>query len=424
MPAHVVMLDDVAANVVLLRRILEIGAVGGVTGYTDPEAALAHCLADPPDALLLDLHMPGLDGFAFLAALHERLPAGGYVPVVVLTADVTTETRDRALRAGAQDFLTKPLDTVEVLLRVRNVVQTAQLYRAVNRHNAYLRRALDERLAHEREVAAARAAKVDRVSAVIAAGGPAVVFQPILATATGRLLGVEALARFAGEPLRPPDQWFTEAAEVGLGTQLELLAVRSAVAALPRLAPPQFLAVNVSPETVATAELAAILAADPTRIVVELTEHVPIGDYANVLDNLGRLRAAGVRVAVDDAGSGYAGLAMLVRVAPDIIKLDRDLVTGITADPCRRALASALVSFSADIGATLLAEGIEDAGELELLRRLGVPWGQGYHLGRPQALPALSSLPLGPLSSLPSGPLPSQQAVPAPRQNLGLTTTG
>jgi EAL domain-containing protein (putative c-di-GMP-specific phosphodiesterase class I) len=149
-----------------------------------------------------------------------------------------------------------------------------------------------------------------------------------------------------------------------------------------------FISVNVSPSTIAAPELGDLLAVDPRRIVVELTEHLPIDDYPAILDHLGRLRAQGVRIAVDDAGSGYAGLAMLVRVAPDIIKLDRDLVSGITHDPCRRALASALVTFARDVGATLLAEGIENEGELDLLRGLGVAWGQGYHLGRPQPLAA------------------------------------
>ena len=391
MPAHVVVLDDVDANVTLLRRVLELGGVGGVTGFTDPGAALRHCLADPPDVLLLDLHMPGLDGFAFLAALRDGLPADAFVPVIVLTADVTTDARDRALGAGAKDFLTKPFDTVEVLLRVRNMIQTAQLYRTVNRSNAYLRRVLDAKLAAEHEAAERRRDMVARIEEVLSAGGPTMVFQPILQTTTGALLGVEALARFpsrsAAEPVRPPDQWFAEAAGAGLGTALELTAVRTAIANLHRIPAPLFLAVNVSPETVASAELISLVAGPAERIVVELTEHVPIEDYPRVLERLAELRALGVRIAVDDTGSGYAGLSMLVRVAPDIIKLDRELVAGITRDPCRRALASALVAFSCDIGATLLAEGIEDAAELDLLRRLGVQWGQGYHLGRPAPLP-------------------------------------
>jgi EAL domain-containing protein (putative c-di-GMP-specific phosphodiesterase class I) len=267
------------------------------------------------------------------------------------------------------------------------MLETANLYRAVNRRNAYLLAVIEEETLAEQHKAAKRQVQIHRIEAVMASDALAMVFQPIVDIATGRVVGAEALARFSSEPNRPPDEWFAEAGEVSLGTELELMAVRAALSQLSSLPSPLFMSVNVSPATAMTPELSTLINVDPERVVVELTEHVPIDDYPTVLRSLHDLRGRGVRISVDDTGVGYAGLALLVRLGPDIIKLDRCLISGITGDPCRRALVTALVTFSLDIGGTLIAEGIEDAEELALLRQLGVPWGQGYHLGRPQALP-------------------------------------
>ena len=149
---------------------------------------------------------------------------------------------------------------------------------------------------------------------------------------------------------------------------------------------------NVSPAAVITAAFHDLLAGSPGhRLVVELTEHRRVDDYQPLLRSLDALRQQAVRVAVDDAGAGYAGLQHILRLHPDIIKLDTDLTMGIDADPVRRALAASLVAFADDIGAILTAEGIEAPGEFNALRSLGIPWGQGYHLARPAPLP-LSSL--------------------------------
>jgi EAL domain-containing protein (putative c-di-GMP-specific phosphodiesterase class I)/FixJ family two-component response regulator len=385
--SRVVVVDDVDANVALLRRVLTGAGVCSVDTYTNPIDALKDCLDCPPDLILLDLHMPGLDGMAFLEALRRELPADAFVPVIMLTADSTQEARQNVLTAGAKDFLTKPFDSVEVLLRVRNMLETTHLYRAVSQQNAYLQAVIDEKTVAERHLQARRRRLRETVEEAITSDALSIVFQPIVDIATGTVVGVEALARFSSEPIRPPNEWFADAAEVGLGTKLELIAVSKALNQLSTLPPAMFMSVNVSPATAITSDLAILTSIDPKRIVVELTEYVPIDNDPAIIGSLHDLRRQGVRIAVDDTGAGYAGLALLVQLSPDIIKLDRYLISGITRDPCRRALASAFVAFSLDIGAALIAEGIEDADELALLRHLGVPLGQGFHLGRPQALP-------------------------------------
>lgn len=215
------------------------------------------------------------------------------------------------------------------------------------------------------------------------------VFQPIVDVVRNQTIAVEALARFDVTPYRPPDVWFTEAHANGVGVELELLAIALAVGQLPMLPDDVALTVNAGPETAGSRELRDIILAAPAgRIILELTEHTAIEDYAELIAALRVLRRAGTRIAIDDTGSGYSSLGHILKLAPDFIKLDRDLVSGVDVDPVRRALAASLVSFAAETGAQIIAEGIETEAELDVLRRLGVRNAQGYHLGRPAPLEA------------------------------------
>jgi EAL domain-containing protein (putative c-di-GMP-specific phosphodiesterase class I) len=213
------------------------------------------------------------------------------------------------------------------------------------------------------------------------------VFQPIVALASGRVAGLEALSRFRPDPRLSPQQAFAEAWEVGLGIELELHAVRVALARLAEIPEPLYLSVNASPDTVASPDFeAALRHSQPHRIVVEVTEHAVATHYDVLAEAMGRVRALGVRFAVDDVGAGYAGLNHLVRVAPDVIKLDRFLISGVDQDPARQALAGAAAEFAGRARIRLVAEGIETPEEHEQLLRLGIRYGQGYHYARPGKL--------------------------------------
>jgi EAL domain-containing protein (putative c-di-GMP-specific phosphodiesterase class I) len=215
-----------------------------------------------------------------------------------------------------------------------------------------------------------------------------IVFQPIVELVSREVVGYEALSRFSSEPLRPPNEWFSEAASVGLGVDLELLALRAALAAWNDSSADSHLSLNVSPETAMSPRLVGFLESAPCdRIVLEVTEHTGIDDYGALGESLARLRSKGLRLAVDDAGAGYSSLRHILNLRPDIIKLDIALTRGIDTDPARQALAIALLSFRDKIGGLLVAEGIETKGELEMLVRLGLKHGQGYYLGRPAELP-------------------------------------
>jgi EAL domain-containing protein (putative c-di-GMP-specific phosphodiesterase class I) len=241
-------------------------------------------------------------------------------------------------------------------------------------------------------IAAERAEKAGRIHRAIDNEEIVSVYQPIFDLNSGKPAGYEALSRFTGKPERGPLQWFAEADEVGLGFDLEIaaasFAMRVASAHLDEQLARGFLSVNASPATLLTEGFAETLGEGfpPDRVVVEVTEHARIEDYAEFKQAFSGLRSQGVRLAVDDVGAGYASLRHILSLEPDVIKLDLSLTRDIESDRRKRALAAALISFAAETESTVVAEGIETEPELDALVTLGAQLGQGYHLVRPGPL--------------------------------------
>jgi diguanylate cyclase (GGDEF)-like protein/PAS domain S-box-containing protein len=243
---------------------------------------------------------------------------------------------------------------------------------------------LGEELDREQRDDQTREHQRDSILGVLDGAGIQIVLQPIVELATGRVVAAEALSRFGDEPRRSPDLWFADAEAVGLGKELELAAIRAALTHLDALPADVRLSVNVSPATLLAPDLAEVLAAAPgERLAVELTEHAPVADYTVLETALAGTRSRGVQFMIDDAGAGFSSLKHVLGLHPDAIKLDLALTRDVDTDPVRRALAASLVAFAREIGATIVAEGIETRGELETLRALGVTHGQGYYLARP-----------------------------------------
>lgn len=220
------------------------------------------------------------------------------------------------------------------------------------------------------------------------------VFQPIVDLDDGGVVGYELLTRFRDGVA--PQHRFAEAAELGMGPPLERATMAAGITAAARLPEEAFLAVNVSPSLLldrSGSTVSALARAGDRPLVLELTEHDPIDDYPAVLQAVDDLGVE-VRLSVDDAGAGYACLHHILALRPAFVKLDRGWVQGIDADPARQALVAGLCYFSDRTGSLLIAEGIETAAELRVLRQLGVQLGQGYLLGRPQTvLPANLEIP-------------------------------
>ncbi|MCW2494869.1 EAL domain-containing protein [Jatrophihabitans sp.] len=226
-----------------------------------------------------------------------------------------------------------------------------------------------------------------KIENVLFAGSLRMAFQPIFRASDGVQVGVEALARFRDPVCSDTERWFEAAAEVGLTQELEMLAVRSALDEAAQLPAPLYLALNVSPSTFISAALRRTLLTGsfPTaRVVLELTEHDAIPDYVPVMVCRDLFRAEGITVAIDDTGAGFSSMRHVVTLAPDVVKIDRSLVTKIDVDATQQAMVAAVVAFAHTVGITVVAEGVETTAQLLQLTQLGVDEVQGYLLGPPQ----------------------------------------
>ena len=164
---------------------------------------------------------------------------------------------------------------------------------------------------------------------------------------------------------------------------------RTPLRALPDLPAPHYVAVNVSPATLSDAGLAELCGAhDCARLVVELTEHTRVDDYAALLSQVAALRKLGARLAVDDAGAGFSTLRHVLHLEPELIKLDQSITAGIEHKPSHQNLIAAMQTFARGTASSLVAEGIETPETRDALLRLEVPYGQGFFFGRPGPLAA------------------------------------
>jgi EAL domain-containing protein (putative c-di-GMP-specific phosphodiesterase class I)/CheY-like chemotaxis protein len=208
-------------------------------------------------------------------------------------------------------------------------------------------------------------------------------YQPVVDLDTGATVGFEALTRW--DSGTRPDLVFAEAWRIGLGLDAELAAVTAAVDAARPLPAATWVSLNVSAAALTDERLGAIVGDADRPIVMEITEHERIDDYVAVSDALERL-GPDVRLAVDDAGAGYASLHHVVALDPAFVKADIHFVSGIDADPGRQAMIAGLSHFARRRGSQLVAEGIETEAERATLRDLDIELGQGYLLGRPAPL--------------------------------------
>jgi len=261
----------------------------------------------------------------------------------------------------------------------------------LNKRDLQMMRAFADLAAFEidrqRQQAIAAGARSAQVRAMIDGDGFFIVHQPICALPGRDIVGYECLSRFSGAPMRTPDVWFAEADEVGLREALEVAAVRKAIDSAGSLPACAYMSINASPMTIRGDAFQALLAVAPAeRTIIELTENATVDDYDRLAEALRPLRERGFRLAVDDAGAGYASMQHILQLRPDIIKLDMNLTRDIDSDPARKALAAALIGFAHDVGSQIVAEGVETEEELRTLQMLGADAVQGYLTGRPLPL--------------------------------------
>ena len=352
----------------------------GEAGDADQAIELAD--ASRPDVALVDVSMPAGGG---PRAAREIIRVSPTTRVIALSAFEDRPTVLEMLRAGAVGYLVKGTAGQDLLGSIAKVVDggaslSAELIDGiVHELSSQLRR---EEIGHQH-----RAAQRGEIDRFLSGSGVTMVYQPIVELRTRAVVGMEALARFHSLPLRPPNEWFAAAVELELGIQLEMMAVRSAMEALPHLPDGVYLSVNCSPRAAMAPELAALVDGDASRMVVEITEHEAIEDY-EVLASGARgsapSAASASRSTMRARGSRACDTPLLLH--PDIVKVDTSLTRNIDGDRAKRAMTSALVSFGEEMGIAIVAEGIETREELETLVTLGVPFGQGYYLAEPAPL--------------------------------------
>jgi EAL domain-containing protein (putative c-di-GMP-specific phosphodiesterase class I)/CheY-like chemotaxis protein len=386
-PIRVILADD---DDVLLRALSDVicsdDSFDLVGTARDTIEAIELTLAESPDVALVDVRMPGGGGMEFARQIRRRSPDTN---VVAFSAHQETEVVLAMVRAGAVGFVAKDGAIEDVLQAIRRA--------AGGRTTLSLDSVADvaERLAEfqpHRRTAAVRESS-DRIQNAIEDGVLQMVFQPIVELSSERIVGLEALARFATRPRRSPDAWFAEAARVGLLLDLELVAVQHALSHLHHLPQGVYLSVNVSPETLGSATLLDLMRETVAqRIVLEMTEQTSVEDYEDLDAKLRSLRELGVRLAIDDVGAGHASLRHVVSLTPDLIKIDGTLVANIDSDPMRSTLMGRLVSFASEVGVGVVAEGVETEAQLETLRSLAVPYAQGFLLGRPGPIPLVAGM--------------------------------
>jgi EAL domain-containing protein (putative c-di-GMP-specific phosphodiesterase class I)/FixJ family two-component response regulator len=382
--ARVVAIDDNPANTMLLRRILQKAGIPDVVEIHDPLEVMAQIDTLNADLILLDLRMPGMDGFELLARL-QAWAAGTFLPIIIVSSDDSQGSIEQALDRGAHDFLVKPVAARELVLRVRNLLLQRLAYQELRRSRAWLRTRLDL-FEPGIDLAASDPAEVRRIVAdVIARDQIRIALQPVVDLLDGTVQSNEALARFPAGLIGDTSAWLGAAMEAGVSVELELAAAQQALALVELHTAACPLAVNVSPGLVLGGFPDSLgMDVDWTRVVLELTEHSPVEDYALLNRALAPLRDAGARLAVDDTGAGFASLRHIIDLHPDYIKLDLGIVRGVDRDPSRAAMAEMLVRFADRLGIRVVAEGIETESERTALVALGAEWGQGYLFGRPQ----------------------------------------
>ncbi|HVM09988.1 MAG TPA: EAL domain-containing protein [Acidimicrobiales bacterium] len=326
------------------------------------EAALDLLLShhDEIDVVLFDNHLPGITGATAVTHLRAS-PATRRLPVILLTSDGAVESRVAGLRAGADDYVVKPVSAEELVARVgarlRSGTAGGDLVERRRR-----RKELEE---------------------LLAVGAFVPHFQPIvdLRDHTWPVIGVEALTRF--DDGASVEARFRSAQSVGLGQELERATLTDALRSAAAFDGDTWVSVNVSPTFLMTdGALPGLLETCDRHVVLEISEQEPVDDYVA----LGRLvRSFGPRVhlSVDDAGSGFASLRHILLLEPEFVKLDRTWIHRVETDPARQALIAGLVHFSTSTGCKLIAEGIETEAERSVVESIGVDYGQGYLLGVP-----------------------------------------
>ncbi len=319
-----------------------------------------------PDLILLSRGLPDMDGIKVCQKIRKtkRLE---HISIIIFTSKDTSSQRVEGLSFGADDCISKPIDDDELIARIEAVLRRNQVFRQVQEEQSALAKELKSILSEEMITP---------------------YFQPVYSMQSFLPIGVEALSR-------PPTSGLIDNAEflfktaliLDMYSEVEMVCWKTAVAKWKKTINQGKLFLNCTPYFIESGRLSekfiSDLGIDPGSIVLEITERTAIQKYEVFIKELDRLRETGIKIAVDDVGSGFASLDTVVEIRPDIVKIDRQLVRELHKDELKYNIMQAIISFCKKSKVMTVAEGIEEEEELEAVIELGIDAVQGYLLARP-----------------------------------------
>jgi EAL domain-containing protein (putative c-di-GMP-specific phosphodiesterase class I) len=326
------------------------------------------------ETIISDIHMPNMNGLEFLRAVRQQ---DVDIPVILVTGDPRVEEATRAVEYGAFRFLVKPVEMQKLGDSVRNAVRFRRLSRVKREASRLAGR-------NDSDQSVDRAGLEAHFESALARLWMA--YQPLVCWKERTCFGYEALVR-SSEPRMPNPPEILEAAErldrVGnLGRM-----IRDQIANdTPEAPEGTSILVNLHASDLmdeALFETDSLLARNANRVVLEVTERASLYSVANVNKRVARLRSMGYRIAIDDLGAGYAGLTSFTLLEPDMAKIDMSLVRGIDTDSRRQKVVRSLINLCGELGAMVVAEGVETTGERDMLVSLGCNVFQGYLFAKP-----------------------------------------
>ncbi|MCS4245970.1 EAL domain-containing protein (putative c-di-GMP-specific phosphodiesterase class I)/DNA-binding NarL/FixJ family response regulator [Pseudomonas sp. BIGb0164] len=371
------------------------------------EEALALVAEQPPDLILLDIMMPGMDGYEVANHLKND-PATANIPIIMLSALSEPSARLSGLQTGAEEFISKPVERVELWLRVRNLLRLKTYGDQLKTHSLMLEQQLRERGSETAKMNVHDLARLDLENALrqaVTAGEFQLHYQPKRTVADGQVCGLEALLRWE----RPGYGAVSPAVFVPILEQLGLIVAvgrwviehtcqqiatwqRGAIGAIE-------VSVNVSGQQLIEGDLIADIRqclADagvaPQWLEVELTESSLMENIQHTISSLQRLRDMGVKIAIDDFGTGYSSLAYLRRFPLDTLKIDIAFIREVTTNPQDAAIARTIIELAHSLNLRAVAEGVETPAQLAFLKEAGCDQVQGYLFSRPLPVPELERL--------------------------------
>ncbi len=390
-PATLLIVDDEPQVRKLLETLLQHEGYQTICA-SNGEEALQVVVQQAPDLILLDIMMPGMDGYEVASQLKSDDATAG-IPIIMLSALSDAGARVSGLESGAEEFLSKPIERIELSLRVRNLLRlTAHGERADN-----LRQALQPDV-DRRDLENALRQAVERNEFIVH-------YQPKVELATGQLCALEALLRWdrPGHGAVSPAVFVPVLESLGLIVAVGRWVIeavcqqigawqRSAIGAVE-------VSVNVSGHQLIEgdliADIARILAqtgVEPHWLEVELTEGSLMENTQHTIASLQRLHTMGVRISIDDFGTGYSSLAYLRRFPIDTLKIDIAFIREVTSNPQDAAITRTIIELAHSLNLRVVAEGVETQAQLAFLKDAGCDQIQGYLFSRPLPVATLERL--------------------------------